>query len=290
MKILTRGDITLIESNLIESSARFNLGEAYTKGDKVNDGKCIYQALSDNVDKPLDDKSVWERVGSTNEWACFDYYLNTQSEAKECICITFGCFGAKALYISGLEAKYLSIEVIDSLTAEIIESKEYKLYAQNIASWSEYFFGSWGRKFKRNIYYERSTFTRNVYFRIRAYGTSIVRIGSIICGDLLELATTLYDGNAISMLDFSKVQTDESGNTQLTKGNFKRTNAFNIIVPDSELNRVSYELAELRGEAVVFVIATNYEALINFAFLKNHEIVLSKVGRSIVSIEIEGLI
>ena len=60
MKILTRGDITLIESNLIESSTRFNLGEAYTKGDKVNDSKCIYQALSDNVDKPLDDKSVWE--------------------------------------------------------------------------------------------------------------------------------------------------------------------------------------------------------------------------------------
>ena len=142
MKILTRGDITLIESNLIESSTRFNLGEAYTKGDKVNDGKCIYQSLSDNVDKPLDDKSVWERVGSTNEWACFDYYLNTQSEAKERISLTFGCFGAKALYISGLEAKYLSIEVIDSYTEEVIESKEYKLYAQNIASWSEYFLGA----------------------------------------------------------------------------------------------------------------------------------------------------
>ncbi|MCX2717823.1 hypothetical protein OQH61_08770 [Helicobacter sp. MIT 21-1697] len=290
MKILTRGDIIIMESNLIESSASFKQGEAYTKGDKVNDGKFIYQALSDNVDKPLSEQSVWERCGSTNEWACFDYYLNTQSEAKEEIYLNFSCYGAKALYISGLEAKYLSIEVIDSHTAKVIESKEYKLYGQNIASWSEYFFGHWGRKFKRNIYYECSTFTRNVSFRIRAYGTSIVRIGSIICGDLLELATTLYDGNAISMLDFSKVQTDESGNTQLTKGNFKRTNAFNIIVPDSELDRVGYELAELRGEAVVFVIATNYEVLINFAFLKNHEILLSKVGRSIVSIEIEGLI
>lgn len=132
--------------------------------------------------------------------------------------------------------------------------------------------------------------SRNISFRIKAYGTPLVRIGSIICGDLRDLATTLYDNNSISMLDFSKIQTDEDGNTQLTKGNFKRTNAFNIIVQDSDLDRVSYELTELRGEAVVFVIANNYEALINFAFLKNHEILLSKVGRSIVSIEIEGLI
>lgn len=290
MKVLTRGDITIIESNLTESAPAFVLGAEYREGDKVHSDKYIYVALSDNVRKPLDDVLSWKKIGSSNEWACFDYYLNTQSEAKEEISLTFSCFGAKALYIAGLEAKFLKIEVLDARNAKVIEERNYKLYGQTIRSWSEYFFGNWGRKYKHNIYYERTTFTRNVIFRVRAWGIENIKIGSIICGDLLDLALTLYADNSVSMLDFSKVQSDEEGRTQLTKGHFKRTNAFNVLVPDSEMDSVSYELAELRGTAVVFIIANNYEALINFGFLKNHEIVFSKVGQSIVSIEIEGLI
>lgn len=290
MKVLKRGDVVIIDSNLRESAPIFESDTQYYKDDKVLFGKYIYQALSDNIDKEPSDILVWKRLHSSNEWACFDYYLNTSSVAENEIDMTFSCFGAKGIYLSNIEAKFLKLEVIDVAKAKVIETREYKLYGGNIRSWSEYFYGNWGKKNRHNIYYERTTFTRNISFRVRAWGGNQVKIGSIICGDLLDMAITLYADNSVSMLDFSKVITDENGNTSLTQGNFKRTNAFNVLVSDEIMDSVSYELAELRGQAVVFVIANNYECLINFGFLKNHEIVFSKVGQSIVSIEIEGLI
>ncbi|WP_300899919.1 hypothetical protein, partial [uncultured Helicobacter sp.] len=261
MKVLTRSEVVIIDSNLLESTPTFELGREYHKDDKVHSDKYVYVALSDNVNKPLTDVLSWKKVGTSNQWACFDYYLNTSCIAEDELDISFSCFGAKGIYISNIEAKFLSIEVIDVRNAQVIEERTYKLYGQNISSWSEYFFGNWGKKYRHHIYYERNTFTRNIIFRVRAWGIRDIKIGSIICGDLIELGISLYADNSISMLDFSKVLTDEEGNTSLTKGNFKRTNAFNVLVSDDEMDKVSYELAELRGQAVVFIIANNYECL-----------------------------
>ena len=131
---------------------------------------------------------------------------------------------------------------------------------------------------------------RTRVFRVRAWGLDEIELGSIICGQLKELATTLYNKNSISMIDYSKVTTDEDGNTQLVQGNYKRTNAFEVLVDDKDLDYVAHELAQLRGQACVFVISDYFECLVNFAFLKNHEILLSKPPKSVISIEIEGLV
>ena len=181
--------------------------------------------------------------------------------------------------------------MLDIITSEILESVEYNFFGNSVVSWSEYFFGSWQNDTRaRNVYYECKTLSRSTCFRVRAWGLDKIELGSIICGELKNLALTLYDKNSISMIDFSKVTTDEDGNTQLVRGNFKRTNAFEMLVDDKDLDFVAYELAQLRGEACVFVISDYYECLVNFAFLKNHEILLSKPPKSIISIEIEGLV
>lgn len=82
------------------------------------------------------------------------------------------------------------------------------------------------RQARSNIYYKSATYTRNVVFKIKYYGLKHIAIGSIICWELIDIAMTLYAKNSISILDFSKVESDEMGYTQLTKDNFKRINAF----------------------------------------------------------------
>lgn len=290
MKVLKRGEIVILESNLKDDTPLFDREKSYKKDDIVRDSKSKYKVRENVSGKELDNLAYFEWIGTSNEWAMFDYYLNTESRNQDCIDISFSCIGAMGVYICGIQAKMLDIEVIDNRTREIIEKQTYRLYGNAIASWSEYFFGDWSNKQKGDVYYERKTYTRFVSFRVRAYGMKEVAISSIICGKLIDIAMTLYAKNSISMLDFSKVQSDEFGYTQLTKGNFKRTNTFEVLVEDKDMDRVSYLLSELRGEAVVFIIANYFENLINFGFLKNHEILLEKVGRSIVSIEIEGLI
>lgn len=290
MKILQRDEIIIIDSNLHDDTPLFNISKQYKQGDVVRDSKSIYKAKTDVDNQNLDNAAYWEWIGTSNEWALFDFYLNTTATNKESIEVSFSCHGAMGIYIYGIKAKMLDIEILDNRTGEIIEKQTYRLYGNAIGSWSEYFFGDWIDKQKSSIYYERKTYTRFVTFRIKAYGLEDIEIGSIICGKLTDIAMTLYAKNSISMLDFSKIESDERGLTQLTKGNFKRTNSFEVLVEDKDMDRVSYFLKELRGEPVVFVIANYFENLVNFGFLKNHEILLEKVGRSIISIEIEGLI
>ncbi len=296
MKVLKRGEIVISNSNLTESIAAYDATKSYVINDEVLFNKYIYKALKANKGiAPQDTTSTeWQKVRVSNEWAAFDYFLNTISSAQDSISITFACENAKGVYIHNILANTLKIEVLDATAATIMESQEFRLMDTNssVISWQSYFFGGWKSEVRpKSIFYECTTLANHRIFRItatRAGGE--VQIGSIIAGDIIELETTLYNNNSISMLDYSKVTTDEDGNTALTKGNYKRTNSFQILVRDDKLDYIAYELAQLRGEACVFIIATKFECLINFAFLKNHELMLEKVGYSIVEIEIEGLV
>lgn len=291
MKILKRGEILIIDSNLNEDTAAFDENTTYKQDDECVFEKYIYKALSEVKGIKPSDESKWQKVSVSNEWACFDYFLNTISKSKKELDITLKCVGAKAIYLHGLKAKFARIELLDALSGAVMESKDFNLWDTQIHSWSEYFFGDLADKDRGyNVYYECVSVSCARIFRVRAWGRDEIECGSIICGQLKELALTLYNKNSISMIDFSKVTTDEEGNTQLTKGNFKRTNAFEVLVEDKDLDSVVYELSQIRGEACVFVISDYYECLINFAFLKNHEILLSKPPKSIISIEIEGLV
>ncbi len=292
MKILKRGNIIVLDSNLKEEVDAFEEDKSYQIGDKVLFERYIYKALKAGVlSLPNADESAWEKVSVSNEYACFDYYLNTISKAQNELELTFKCLGARGIYLHGLKAKYLKIELLAQENGEVIESKEFALWNSNTRTWSEYFFADYSINDRAyNVFYECKTLSRARIFRIKAWGLNEIELGSIICGNIKELALTLYDKNSISMIDFSKVVSDEEGNTQLVKGNYKRTNAFEMLVDDKELDYVAFELAALRGEACVFIISDYFESLINFAFLKNHEILLSKAGKSIISVEIEGLI
>lgn len=295
MKVLKHGAVTIAQSNLKDTQAAYDAQKKYSKDDECVFNKYIYKALSDELQGVAPDSDIkkWQKVSVSNEWACFDYFLNTISKANDEIDIVFHADGAKGIYLNNVLANTLLIEVLNT-SAEILERAEYKLFEINsdILSWKSYFFGAWRVENRpKSVFYECTTLSNQRIFRVRASRAGgEVQIGSIIVGDIKELETTLYADNSISMIDFSKVTTDEDGFTQLVKGNYKRTNAFKILVDNANLDYVAYELTQLRGEACVFVIATNYECLINFAFLKTHEILLEKRDKTIVEIEIEGMV
>ena len=299
MKILRRGEIVVLESNLSEGVAAYDSAKAYAVGDEMLFEKYIYKALKAvQGTQPITDGSAtdsnWQKVRVSNEWAAFDYYLNTTATREGEILLTFSAKG-RGLYLNNVVGTSLKIEVLDALGGNVVQSQEYSLKGRSIKSWSDYFFGDWKLSTSRaySFFFENNHLTNTYIYRVTLKNDNVggvCEIGSIISGPLKELATSLYDDNSISMLDYSKVTTDEDGNTSLVRGNYKRTNSFKILVTDGEMDTVSYELSQLRGEACVFVISDYFECLTNYAFLKNHEILLSKRGYSIVEIEIEGLV
>ena len=75
MKILQRDEIIIIDSNLHDDTPLFNISKQYKQGDVVRDSKSKYKAKTDVNNQNLDNAAYWEWIGTSNEWALFDFYL-----------------------------------------------------------------------------------------------------------------------------------------------------------------------------------------------------------------------
>lgn len=289
MKIITKSEITILESNLNDNTPLFDAQQDYQKGDLVRDNKQIYKAIAQiQAPSALDDSLKWEKIGADNTMACFDFFLNTQSQREENITIAFAPNIGGGLYLGNIEAKTLIVEVFNIRTKEKIEEEEVQLIYRNVKNWKDYFYGEFLRK--KHFYYPRKTLTKQVSFRISLFNqNSLVKIGSIFCGIERDFGVSLF-GGSVSAQDFSVINTDEEGYTSISKGHYKKLNEFSLLIENEGLDDLINRLIEIRGEPVVFVIANHYECLINFAVLKSFNVPLELKEKSIVSCEIEGLI
>ncbi|PAF51278.1 hypothetical protein [Helicobacter sp. 13S00477-4] len=293
MKILRRSDIIIISSNLSDDTPLYEQGKTYVKGEIIQNNHTRYKSMLDNNTEPLDKEAYWQNLGASNDYAAFDFFVNTQARREQNIELVITAEETKALYLANLWGERLKIEVINTKNTkeiEILESVEYQLYGGDIFDWREYFFGNWSNRRQKDIYFERSTAHRAVSFKITLNAANdIAKIGHIVCGNVEELGISLYK-NTISAIDFSKIQTDEEGNTSLMKGNYKKTNSFDVAIPISSMDLCINAFIELRGEPCVFVITQNYKSLINFGILKKWEVLLEKRNMAIASLELEGLV
>ncbi|ANV98552.1 hypothetical protein BBW65_06980 [Helicobacter enhydrae] len=287
MKVLVKNETIIINSNLEESAPLWTQESGYKKGDVVvGEDHLLYEALNDVSGVALKDSLSWKCLGSDNTRACFDFFLNTTSKREESLKISFS--GGGGLYLGNIRAKSARVEVYNSRSQELIEQKDFKLIYRNTKSWKEYFFGEF--IFTKHLYYPRSTLTKSVAFTLTLENAgSIAEIGSIFCGNEVEFGTSLYAGS-ISASDFSKIETDEDGYTSITKGHYKKLNEFSVLIENERLDHLVNKLIGIRGEPAVFIIANTYESLINFAVLKSWEVPLELKSKSIVNLEIEGLI
>lgn len=287
MKVLSRVETIVLHSNLEEKAPLWERGRTYQKGEIVrSDAHLLFEAQSQVNGVELNDSLSWKCLGSDNTKACFDFFLNTTSKREENLKINFS--GGGGLYLGNITAKSARIEVYNSRTQELIEQKDFKLIYRNTKSWREYFYGEF--ICQKHLYYPRSTLTKAVNFLLVLENAGgVAEVGSVFCGNEVEFGASLYAGS-ISASDFSKIATDEDGYTSITKGHYKKLNEFSILIENERLDHLVNKLIRIRGEPVVFVISNTYESLINFAVLKSWEVPLELKSKSIVNLEIEGLI
>ncbi|WP_300224038.1 hypothetical protein [uncultured Helicobacter sp.] len=287
MKVLSRVETIVLDSNLEEKTPLWEKEKEYKKGEiVVSEDHLLYEALNDVSGVELSESLSWKCLGADNTKACFDFFLNTTSKREESLKISFS--GGGGLYLGNIVAKNARIEVYNNRTQELIEQKDFSLIYRNTKTWREYFYGEF--IYQKHLYYERSTLTKSVSFTLTLENAnSIAEIGSIFCGNEVEFGASLYAGS-ISASDFSKIETDEDGYTSITKGHYKKLNEFSVLIENERLDHLVNKLIGIRGEPVVFIIANTHESLINFAVLKSWEVPLELKSKSIVNLEIEGLI
>ena len=244
-----------------------------------------------------DEIGFWEEVGSTNMYAMFDSYVNTQTEFLEEIDVKLNVSRASHVSLFSIEGNYVEFSLWDDTETELLWSKDIDLvYGSSVilqmADWFEYFFGVYSMKEDAESAIDVITFSGILRIRITASTGETAKCGNVIVGRSYDIGDTTYGVDA-GMVDFSSKTTDDIGRTTVTQGYWAKRNDITLHIDNYKLDSVYKTLTSLRGIPTSWSAnnaSTDYESLIIFGIITDFTITISGPNASVCSLEIEGLI
>lgn len=292
---------SLISTNAVETVALWAAGTTYAVGNLVRRDTTnrIYECLTAGVNADLPEVSAalatgarWLDTGPSNKYAILDEQVNTTTKSTTTlvftiapgVCTSFALFGIKGAYVA-------AVEVRNGLAGPVVFTKTQSLNGTIISDWFEYFFELTIPKPDWLVTGIPPYSDAHVTITLTAVSGAAVECGVFLAGFTYDLGATNYGATA-GIIDYSKKDTDEFGNTTFVRRAYsKRMNA-TLDVPNYRLNKIQYILAELRATPSAWM-GTNefgYDPLTVYGFYKDFSIEVQYADWSSCSLEIEGLI
>lgn len=283
----------LIYSTVTNLNAEWSSSTTYSLGQVVDYGvNGTYTSLQNsNLNKiPTSEPTFWLRTGPTNRMAAFDSEVSTRTTNTGAFTYTVTASSIDTVGIMNALGNRVSIAVTDLSNNTVVYNSDQFLDGSNTVDWYTYFF------------YDADTLRTQVTFRniptaspalitIRVTGTGQTGIGNHVQGAEKIIGTSQY-GISSGIIDYSKKETDEFGNTTFVVRPFsKRMNA-SVHLTNSNINRVQRLLYSLRATPALWIASpdtTFEEPLIVFGFYKDFSTEIAYPSHSICNIEIEGL-
>jgi hypothetical protein len=288
----------LVYTNLTESNPEWSSATTYALGAKVVYGIYgTYQSLqSGNLNRtppitsPFND-AYWVRTGPTNKMAMFDDQISSVSSGTTDIIFAVVASSIDSVALFNITAGKTNIAVTDKDTKVLAYHNSQQLSGGESLDWYSYFFYDSDTQKTSSIYLDIPP-AANSLITIKVSGTGTVSVGSYINGQIKYLGNTQY-GVSAGIIDYSRKDTDEFGNTTFTKRNFsKRMNA-SVSLTNSNLNRVQRILYGLRATPVLWIASSDSqfeEPLIIYGFYRDFSTEISYPTHSICNLQVEGLI
>lgn len=288
----------LVYTTLTESNPEWSSATTYALGANVVYGIYgTYKSLqSGNLNhtppivSPFTD-AYWVRTGPTNKMAMFDDQVSSASTGTSDIIFAVVGSAIDSVALLNIQASKTSIAVTDKDTKALVYHNSQQLSGGESLDWYGYFFYDADTQKTSSIYLDIPP-AANSLITIKVSGTGTISVGSYINGQIKALGNTQY-GVSAGIIDYSKKETDEFGNTTFIKRNFsKRMNA-SVSLTNANLNRVQRILYDLRATPVLWLASTDAqfeEPLIIFGFYRDFSTEISYPTHSICNLQVEGLI
>jgi hypothetical protein len=254
----------------------------------------IYKSLADtNVGNyPGTSPENWIETTVTNRWKMFDAFTITQTEKLESISVRVKTDKCDTIAVINAESQTVLANTYDS-SENLIGTTDQ--YIENsflpITNWADYF--------SQDFTYNHNTLCSFPVYQASQTEITLTRSTGLIakCGTCLA-GRVYYIGKTqtepkIGITDYSRKETNDFGYTYLKQGNFTKRIEFDVMVDNTSLNLVFSLFAALRSIPTIWEAnndGTDYDLLFAYGFLKDFEIVLRGSKRTLMSVEIEGLL
>lgn len=290
----------LVSTNAVETVALWNAATNYTVGTKVRRDTTnrIYENLIAGVDATLPEVAVlqstprWLDLEPSNKYAILDEQVNSTTKTTTTQVFTIATTACTAIALFGIKGAHTAaVEVRNGAGGPVVFTKTQALDATIITDWFDYFFELSIPKPDWIVTGIPPYSNAHVTVTLTAASGVTVECGVFLAGFTYDLGATNYGASA-AIIDYSKKETDEFGNTTFVRRAYsKRLNA-KLDVPNAKLNKIQYVLAELRATPSAWM-GTNefgYDPLTLYGFYKDFSIEVQYADMSVCSLEIEGLI
>lgn len=282
----------LVSSNVPETEyPEWGLDDDYAVGARViRDGKVWESVQTPNIGfAPGANALYWADKGASNRMAMFDAKISTQTVNAGEITVVIKPGFANSIELYGLEGGALDVVVRNGLDGPIVYEASRDLDSAEITSLYEYFY-------EPPDPLTQAIFTRippygNAHITIKITGTGIVKIGFLSVGMSFEIGDAQY-GATVEIIDYSRKDTNKSGETTLVVGEFSKRLSAEIAVDGTRLNKVMRVLEGLRATPCSWITSdvTGLELLTVLGFYRSVPLTVENFLNSRIPLEIEGLI
>jgi len=313
-KILTYADI--ISNNLTaDTTANWNPATSYTVGATTitvkvpweDDGITmimpdgLYELIADSAagNYPPDHPAEWLYKGATNRFKMFDEYITTQANADGTestdpgkIVLELNASKMNSVSLFALSATGVIFELYDSSDV-LVDSSSFDLVdSSRVISWSTYFMEE--RPYKTELHNSFSTLLISKLKIIieDTRTSSFPGLGYCLVGMARDIGQSKY-GIKTSILDFSSVNRDDSGEVSQTVGDYAKLMDLDADIEASKHDYTQDLLARLRGRPIVVQgnnEGINFTSFVVLGLLQEFDLVLKNSRRSVFNLRIEGFI
>lgn len=298
MKILVPIEVTdsmLLSSTIPEAdAAAWSSATTYAAAALVMRGHKVWQSAvggNINFDPLTDDGTHWVLIGPTNRWKAFDEKPSTTSTATDSMTWVLrpGVWVSDLALISAVGSA-ARVRVIDSDDVTVLYDQELALPGVSGTSYHGWFFRDRGPVVEGDLVFEGlpRRLTGSIEVTVRGVGT--VALGVLVLGVMHVVGGTLA-GSTSDLVDYSRVSTDEFGNTAIVRRARARKSAYQVLVPTPDLPRVR-ALRERVSSVPVVCIGADGEsmrsALLTYGLIVRMPIEIPGLAHTVCSIEITG--
>lgn len=254
--------------------------------------RCLIDHVSNASNGPLQSASNWVRIGPTNQFAVFDNSVSSSTTSTSNIVFTVRSSLIDSVAVLNVFGSKVKVEVVDADTSSTVYSRTIQLSGAESIDWYSYFFFFEEEAQKTQALFLDIPKVSNSRTTITIYGSGNVSVGSFVMGQIKEIGQVQYGVNT-GIIDYSRKETDEFGNTSLVVRNYsKRMNA-KVFLSNTNLNKVQRLLYSIRATPVLWIGSEDIlleEPLVVFGYYKDFDTEIAYPAHSLCNLQIEGLI
>lgn len=231
---------------------------------------------------------AWFEIGYTNRWRMFDNSVSTVTAQAELIDVTLDWTWCDTIALFNLEGLYVDLTM--TVEGAVVYQERVSTFIDDYTSWADVFFQE--PQFVGGVYRVPGP-SIGAKMRVQVVAPSgTAKCGHLVIGMGKHIGKSRY-GLEAGIADYSKITTDDYGNTTLSQGNYAVTADLDLWVNKGMRPAVRKFLEARRATPLVWHMDNNDSSpaydLVLFGFYKEFTTTIEARNQDGCSISITGL-